>query len=227
MSPLLNRRCTRPMLGALIGIFSFSAMPAYAELVTDPLDDFLPTYIGDHNGDMDALSSEVTFNPGNGTFTFTATVADAIGTTAGGAWVWGLDRGVGTEEFLSAPTPFGAGVKFDSVVVLFANQTGTFVNISAGGTQTPLTAGSVTVNGDTITGTVPLSSIPSEGFAPQNYTWNFWPEAVLGSPPYVSDFAPDARNATLTIVPEPASVLTLALGFLAVLVVQGKKKARA
>jgi hypothetical protein len=214
------------MLGALICTFVFSALPAYAEHVTDAPNDFLGTYIGAHNGDMDALSSDVTFNPGNSTFTFSATVAGAIGTTGGGAWVWGLDRGKGKEEFLNAPTPFGAGVKFDSVVALLANQTGSFVNISGGGTSTALAAGSVHVNGDTITATVPLSAIPSEGFAPQNYTWNFWPESIPNNPPYVSDFAPDARNATLTIVPEPASVVALALGFLAMLVVPGRKKVR-
>jgi hypothetical protein len=223
MSRLPNLTCTRAMLGALIGMFAFSVMPAYAEHVTDPSGDFLATYIGTKNGDMDALSSDVTFNPGTSTFTFSATVAGAIGTTAGGAWVWGLDRGKGTEEFLTNSPPFGAGVKFDSVVALFADKTGSFVNISGGGTQTSLSAGSVKVNGDTISATVPLSAIPSEGFAPQNYTWNFWPEQVLASPLYVSDFAPDARNATLTIVPEPASVLGLALGFLLMLIGYGRK----
>ena len=57
--------------------------------------------------------------------------------------------------------------------------------------------------------------IPSEGFASQKYTWNFWPEAILASPRYVSDFAPDARNAALTVVPEPSSLLLLLFGLVA------------
>jgi hypothetical protein len=106
-------------------------------------------------------------------------------------------------------------VKFDSVVALFANQTGSFIDIVNGTPPQSLPAGSVKVNGDTISATVPLSMIPSEGFASQNYTWNFWPEAILASPRYVSDFAPDARNATLTVVPEPSSVLLFVFGFVA------------
>src|SRR5205814_1590760 len=143
------------------------------------------------------------------TLTFTATVNGAIGTTAAGAWVWGLDRGKGTERF---PPPIGVGVKFDSVLALTVDpsQPSSFIDFISGNSHV-LPPGAVKVNNDTITATIPLSFAPSEGFAARHYTWNFWPEAVLGSPPYVSDFAPDASNAALTVVPEPS------IGVLAVL----------
>jgi hypothetical protein len=209
-----------PILAALL---MFATMPAQAELVTDSAKDFLGTYLGPTNGDMDALSSEVTLNTANSTLTFSGTVAGPIGTTSGGAWVWGLDRGKGTEQFLNGTPPFGAGVKFDSVVALFADRTGAFVDIIKGTPPQSLPAGSVNVSGDTISATVPLSMIPSEGFASQKYTWNFWPEAILASPRYVSDFAPDARNATLTVVPEPSSLLLFLFGLVAFAVRLTKK----
>ena len=177
------------------------------------------SYPEPHNGDMDARSSEVTFNPTNNTFTFTGTVNGNVGTTQGqAAWVWGLDRGKGTERFL--PTT-GAGVKFDSVIALFANQTGAFVDLlPAQPVTTPLLLGSVHVSGNTISATVPLNMMPGEGFAASNYTWNFWPESILAQPSYVSDFAPDARNATLTIVPEPSTWFMAVFGALAFVVLR-------
>lgn len=204
--PALRRRLMPTLLS--MGLITGTSV-VYAELVTDPANDFLPSYIGPKNGDMDALSSEVTFNPANDTFTFTGTVNAPVGTTQNAAWVWGLDRGKGTERFLPA---FGAGVKFDSVVALFANQTGSFIDLVAGTPPTSLPAGSVHVSGNTISATVPLSMLPSEGFGAQGYTWNFWPEAILAQPSYVSDFAPDARNAALTVVPEPSSLALLVAG---------------
>src|SRR5690349_17520811 len=119
----------RPLTSALclIGVVSLSL--AHAEVVTDPKNDFLPSYIGPKNGDMDAVSSDVILNTVAKTLTFSGTVNGNVGSTSGGAWVWGLDRGKGTERFQPA---FGAGVKFDSVVALFANQTGAFIDLIAG-----------------------------------------------------------------------------------------------
>src|SRR5690349_10628551 len=105
-------RSTPMLIGAAIVLASVSS--AQAEFVPDPANDFVSSYLGPHNGDMDARSSEVSFNPTNNTFTFTATVNGTVGTTPGqAAWVWGLDRGKGTERFLPLT---GAGVKFDSVI---------------------------------------------------------------------------------------------------------------
>ena|SRR5689334_5655226 len=208
---MLAESCCRhvpTLVGATLLLAAASV--AQAESVTDPANDFLSTYIGPKNADMDARSSEVTFNPNNNTFTFTGTVNGPVGTTPSGAWVWGLDRGKGTERFQPA---FGAGVKFDSVLALFAGGTGSFVDLlPLNPAATDLTPGSVHVSGNTISATVPLSMMPSEGFSAANYTWNFWPEALFGQPIYVSDLAPDARNATLTIVPEPSSLALLLAG---------------
>jgi len=215
-----RRRLAPTLIGAALVLTSTSL--AHAELVTDIANDFLPSYQGPKNGDMDALSSEVTLNTGNNTMTFTATMNGPVGTTAGGAWVWGLDRGKGAELFLPA---FGAGVKFDSVLALSVDPTqpSAFIDIVNGGAVSPLAAGAVHVNGNTISATVPVSMLPSQGLAPASYTWNFWPESKLGQAPFVSDFAPDARNAALTVVPEPSSAALAFVGLLAALVMRVRK----
>ena len=209
-------------MGAFVAIAAtLATLPTHAEFVTDPAHDFLGR--GPPNGDMDALSAEVTFNPWTNTFTFTATVDGPIGTTAGGAWVWGLDRGAGV--YFDAPAPFlGRRIGFDSLVLLFADQTGSFLDIVAGTGPQSLAPGSVKVSGNTITVTVSLGMLPSEGLAAQNYTWNFWPESALFDPRYISDLAPDARMATLTIVPEPSSLLATVAGLVALLMARKANK---
>ncbi|QNP42441.1 hypothetical protein H9L15_09030 [Sphingomonas daechungensis] len=62
------------------------ANPASATVV-DPLDDFLSTYTGPLNDDVDILSGDVAFD---GTSYFlTSTMNGAIGTTTGSIFVWG------------------------------------------------------------------------------------------------------------------------------------------
>jgi hypothetical protein len=215
-----RRRFVPTLIGAALVLTGTTL--ARAELVTDVANDFLQSYQGPKNGDMDALSSEVTLNTGNNTMTFTASVNGAVGTTTAGAWVWGLDRGKGTELFLPA---FGAGVKFDSVLALSVDPTqpSAFIDIVNGGAISPLPAGAVHVNGNTISATVPVSMLPSAGLAPASYTWNFWPESKLGQAPFVSDFAPDARNAALTVVPEPSSAALAIAGLLMAVVMRLRK----
>jgi hypothetical protein len=85
-----------------------------------------------------------------------------------------------------------------------------------------LAAGAVTSSGGTITGIVPVSIVPAlaGGFALEDWTWNLWPRFIFDpsggaifSDAAVSDFAPDARNAALTVVvPEPGVLALLGLG---------------
>src|SRR5262245_21013264 len=92
--------------------------------VTDAAGDFLPTFIGTPGGDLDVLSAGVLLS--NDRFRFSATLNGRIGTTPGGLYVFGLDRGAGTERFVSATPSVGQGIFFDSVLVISANGTGTF-----------------------------------------------------------------------------------------------------
>lgn len=94
--------------------------------VTDPVGDYLPTYIASGRPlgpDLDAVAAQVTYLPASRQFRFTATLAGAISTTpaAGGEaplYVWGIDRGQGTERFPAGSPSIGDGVAFDSVLIL-------------------------------------------------------------------------------------------------------------
>ena len=182
--------------------------PASAAFTVDPGGDFLPTFTGVRNGDLDVLSADVTFD--GTTFRLTATLAAPVGTTPSAVYVFGFDRGQGTERFVTGTPSIGAGVRFDSVVTLLPNLTGT-VNTLPG--TAALAAGSVTVSGATISAAVPASLLPSRGFAPGDYTWNLWPrDSGLTGNAAVSDFAPNASNAAVTSTPAPPAALAMAAG---------------
>lgn len=207
----------RPLVASLLAplaatlLAALSATPAHAVPVTDPSGDILATYAGPPaQGDVDVVFAEVIFN-GSG-FHLSATLADTLGQTPGALYVWGFDRGAGTERF--ATLPGGVGVLFDSVVVIDAlgNTTVRTLAPTVAVTAT-LTASLI---GDTLSVDVPLSALPSAGFAPGAYTWNLWPRVGSGNNNQITDFAPDGNadptlaNALVT-VPEPAS-LALAAG---------------
>ena len=137
---------------------------------------------------------------------FSATLNGAVGTTTGGIYVFGLDRGKGTEQLLAGhPIDWGRGqVRFR--VVLRPDSTGSFVDIFNGGMTTNLPSGSVKVNGASISAAVALSLIPSTGQPVENWTFNLWPRNGLGANVQIADFAPDASNAKFTMTPLPPHV---------------------
>jgi hypothetical protein len=190
------------------------AGPAAAVGVVDPAGDFLPSFTGAHNGDLDVLSSLVSYDPGRDIFHFTATLNGAVGTTPGGFYVWGLDRGTGTERFLTSAPAIGAGVSFDSVVIFRPDGSGA-VNLLPG-TSTALAAGTASIAGNTVFGDISGALLPSAGLAKTAYTWNLWPRdgAVVGNAA-VSDFAPDASNLIVATVPEPQTWALMLAGIAA------------
>ena len=193
------------LLRSLVGVaLAVAASTTFA--VNDPINDFIPSYTGVHNGDLDVVSSFVTYNPGTDTFFFSGTMNAAIGTTPSAFYVWGLDRGTGTPRFGAIAT----GVLFDSVVILRLDGSAA-VNLLPGATNLP---GAATFAGNTISASISGSLLPGKGFAKSDYTWNLWPRD--GSQPagngQISDFAPDNSNAPVAVVPEPSSVMLLALG---------------
>ena len=117
--------------------------------------------------------------------------------------MWGVNRGAGLENFANIGLP---NIIFDAVVV-FTAEGGGFVFTLNNNTQTPLDPADITINGPDISGTVPLSLLPSLGFAPPAYTVNLWPRSqpIFDQVNVISDFAPDATNAAVTVVPEPAT----------------------
>lgn len=178
--------------------------------ITDRPGDFLATFGGSGSStDLDVISATVLYDPLAATFTLISTMSGPVGSTATGLYVWGVNRGAGTAGFAANGID---GVRFDRVVQARIDGTG-----SVGGAGN-LPAGSVVINGNTITAVVPLSFLPSTGFAnPLDYTWNIWPrDTRFAGFAAISDFAPDNANFTTTPVPEPATAALWAAGLLAV-----------
>ncbi len=201
---------SRVMVFALLGLV-IAAAPLSAAAITDPAGDFLTTFTtGPQNGDLDVLSAQVFFDGTN--FTFTSTENGPIGETPGAFFVWGIDRGF-HQPFFGA---FRPGVLFDVAVVLQADLTGLVVDFSPVGAAPPqtLAPGSVIVTGNTITGIVPASFLPTRGLLPQDYQVNFWPRVGLdpANNAQISDFAPDNSDVGVTLSPEPSTMLFLGGG---------------
>ena len=172
----------------------------------DPTGDFLPTYTGPKNGDLDVTSVEVV-NTGTNLI-FNSTFAAPVGTTAGGFYVWGLNRGQGTARF-GALAP---GVLFDSVLVIRPGGTSNFFDLITSANNYVIDPAAITVNGSLLSLNVALASLPSTGFATSAYTFNLWPRALgqVGNAG-ISDFAPD--NSNVGGVSEPAAWALLLTGF--------------
>lgn len=189
--------------------------PAHAVLI-DPTGDFLDVYTGPQNGDLDVTAVDAVLSGSN--VTLTGTHAAAIGTTTGVAYVWGIDRGAGTEPFPELDPPTGEGVIFDSVVVLLADATGFFLDLTVPGGPQFLAPGAIQIDGGTIRVTLSETMLVSRGFAFEDYGYNLWPRFAPGGVnpadnTQVSDFAPDASTFKAR-VPEPAAIGLLGLGLL-------------
>lgn len=194
-------RFARLTMAGAFAISAALAVPTSAEAssIVDPINDFLPTYLGPHNGDLDVVRAEVFLTPTS--FILDTVVNAAIGLTPGGFYVWGFNRGAGTQGFpVIAP-----GVLFDRVVIVRPDGT------------TNVPGSTVTINGNQITATIARSAaaMAPNGFQQEDFTWNLWPRspAIPGNAEgNISDFAPDNSNLRVTAVPEPSSILLVGLG---------------
>ena len=185
------------------------ASGASAAPLADAAGDFLATYTGPKNADLDVRSSEVRL--ATGVFDFRATLGGDIGTTTGGLYVFGVNRGAGTARFGA----LASNVLFDSVVVVNNNGTG-FARDLIAGVTTNLAPSAISFSGTSLSALVDASLLPSLGFAVDAYTYNLWPRSPGAGNAAISDFAPDNANNAVTAVPEPGIWAMLIGGFGAV-----------
>ena len=190
------------LLATCAAALSLAAMPAQATTVSDAIGDWAPGYTGAQLADLDVKSFTVTYDSGASLFRLGATMAGPIVSGTEGFYVIGVNTGTGPSA------PFGAlgqpNVRFNQVFFVRKDGTG---NIGA----TSLTAG-IKIVGDTFWVDVPLSLLPSTGFAPLDYGFNLWPRGAGAQA--ISDFAPE--NSTLAAVPEPGTWAMMILGLAAV-----------
>lgn len=189
------------ILTALV-VAAGSVTAAQATTVIDPVGDFLGTYAGPHDADLDVTSFSVVYNPTTLTFTYNATLAGNIDSTKGGRYVIGVYTGNNV-----TPNNFGAigagGVLFNQA--LSVSKTGV-VTLGAN------TLSAATIVGNGFTGNILVSQLTSQGFTPEQYGWNLWPrDAVSAGTAAISDFAPNNAVIAASIVPEP-STWALAIG---------------
>jgi hypothetical protein len=179
---------------------------AQALPVVDAGNDFLPSYAGPKDDDLDVLQSDVVIDPQAQTITFSATMKGNIDTRSNKLYAFGVDRGrgeVGRDLVFQGPLggepKIGAGVLFDAVAVLGAGGQVLFFDAFNPG-FVPVPNVPVTISGNQITATLPLALFPSQGFKPKEYTFNMWPrsQASLANT-VVPDFAPDNSNAPVSI----------------------------
>lgn len=179
-------------------------VPAHATDIPDATNDFLPTYLGPHDADLDVTSFGVLYDPIAAVFRPDATFAGVIDATKAGFYVIGANTGTGPNNFAA----IGAGgVRFNQAIVIQKDGTAAISGVALAGNP-------VTIAGNSLTVLVPLSRLPTTGFQADNYGFNIWPRtAVAGitGNAAISDFAPN--NATIAPAPEPATWAMMMLGF--------------
>ena len=155
----------KPLAVTAVASLMLTCSPAQATTITDPTGDFLGTYTGPHDADLDVTLFGVTYDPATATFRLDATLAGAIDTSRPGFYVIGANTGTGTNNFGSIGAP---GVLFNQAIVIQKTGITTIGGVAVAGTPT-------TISGSSFTTFIPLSLLPSTGFSAINYGFNIWP----------------------------------------------------
>lgn len=215
----LSRAC----LLAAMGIVPVLAPAGLAAQSQDVEGDFLPTYAGPRNADLDVRAVRFTYD-GASTFHLGSTSFGAIGTTPGAAFVWGVDRGDGRSTFASLGLP---EIRFDFLAALIPDGTSFYVDLVSG-QQGIIAPGAVRFAGAELEVMLSADLLGSHGLAPTAFTANLWPRsAPVFRDDVISDFAPDDRNIAVVVTPEPATLVLSGTGLLALGAAARRRKRRA
>lgn len=194
---------------ASLAAAALAAPPAQAGIAFDNTEDFLPTYAGESRAGLDVLLALAVTN---GSFLQLGTI-QAGPIVADDVFVWGVDRGAGTEGLFAGDPPVGPGTFFDAVIVLRGDGTGAVTTLDGGApVTTALDAALIELTGELIAVAVPTWLLPSTGFTLSNYSVNLWTRGGGGNVG-IADLASDHGNFDVTAVPEPASWALLIAGF--------------
>jgi hypothetical protein len=196
-----------PILAAALTMATLVATPLGATTFADPSGDFLATYTGPANADLDILSGSAVFTSKD--LLLSSTMSGPIGTTPGSTFLWGVDRGSGTDRLItSGPPAVGTpDMLLDAIVRLEASGVGRVVLFPTVGlpVTTLLDPSLITISGDTISGRIPRALLPTTGFDFADYTYVHWSRSALGSQQFIADLAPDAASFKGAYAPEPAT----------------------
>jgi hypothetical protein len=201
----LRNNLVRQLLAAAVCVAGLAGH-AQALPFLDASADFLPSYTGPKDSDLDVLQADVVIDPQAQTITFSGTLKGGIDIRSPKVYVFGVDRGRGTtgrdlvfQGAIGGEPKIGSGVLWDAAVVLTATGQAMFFDALNPG-LVPLPDVPVTISGSQITATVPLALFASQGFKLKEYTYNLWPRPELTLVNTgVSDFAPDNGDAPVSI----------------------------
>jgi len=192
----------RTLWGPALAGLMLTCAPASANTVSDATGDFLPTFIGPNQADLDVTSFSVKYEFSLSAFRLSAVLAGDIDPTTGGIYVIGANTGTGVIAPFAALGQ--ANVIFNNAIIIRKDGTG---NVGANA----INPANITISGNMFEALVPLAFLPTTGFKPYQYAFNLWPRLGTGNNNQISDFAPE--NANIAAVPEPASWAMLIAGF--------------
>ena len=169
--------------------------------VSDPSYDFVSTYVGPRNSDLDIITFSAQFDPNRSVFIFRAKLSGVIRETPNGVYVICVNRGNGSALLESIGI---SSVLCDSAVIVKNNGVATVATFEPAFKNSPLN-GTVKIKGAEFEITVPASQLPTTGFALGDYTVTLWSRSDGGKNDLVADIAPDSGSLKVSIAPSAQS----------------------
>lgn len=199
------------------------AAPAAAEIISDDVGDFAPTYVGARIDQLDIREAAAVYF--GDSFGFVSnhsfeTLSDPGDVTP--IYVWGIDRGAGQERLVGGSPSVGQGIFFDALLVLTVSAIdGVSASVTTfapgGAVTTALGFDNAFAAGDLVGAFLSADLLPSTGFDLADYRFNLWTRDAGGNV-HIADFARDggmfaAEDLSPGAVPEPTTWALMLAGF--------------